>query len=33
MDLDPTTHKVYLIGNLEGKDNAKSFGVLILDKQ
>ena len=31
--LDPTTHKVYLIGNLEGKDNTKSFGVLILDKQ
>ena len=32
MALDPTTHKVYLIGNLEGKDNTKSFGVLILDK-
>ena len=33
MALDPTTHKVYLIGTLEGKDNSKSFGVLILDKQ
>ena len=31
--LDPATHKVYLIGNLEGIDNSKSFGVLILDKQ
>ena len=33
MALDPTTHKVYLIGTLEGKDNSKSFGVLILEKQ
>ena len=33
MALDPTTHKVYLIGNLERKDNTKSFEVLILDKQ
>ncbi len=31
--LDPTTHKVYLIGNLEGKDNTKNFGVLIFDKE
>ncbi len=33
MALGPTTHKVYLIGNLEGKGNVKSFGVLIWDKQ
>jgi DNA-binding beta-propeller fold protein YncE len=32
MTLDPTTHKVYLIGTLEGKNNSKSFGVLILDR-
>ena len=32
MALDPTTHNVYLIGTLEGKNNMKSFGVLILKK-
>ncbi len=32
MSLDPTTHNVYLIGILEGKNNMKSFGVLILTK-
>ncbi|MCL5029691.1 MAG: YncE family protein [Bacteroidetes bacterium] len=33
MALDPVTHNVYLIGMLEGKDNTKSFGVLILEKK
>jgi DNA-binding beta-propeller fold protein YncE len=33
MALDPTTHKVYLIGMLTRKDDSKSFGILILDKQ
>ncbi len=33
MALDPTTHNVYLIGMLEGKDNQKSFGVLILERK
>jgi YVTN family beta-propeller protein len=32
MALDPSSHNVYLIGTLEGKDNTKSFGVLILKK-
>ena len=31
--LDPTTHKVYLIVNLEGKNKTNCFGVMILDKQ
>ena len=33
MVLDPTTHNVYLIGTLEGPNNSKSFGVLILEKK
>ena len=33
MALDPKTHNIYLIGMLEGKDNLKSFGVLILEKK
>ena len=33
MALDPATHNVYLIGMLKGKDNTKSFGVLILEKK
>jgi DNA-binding beta-propeller fold protein YncE len=33
MALDPTTHNVYLIGTLEGPNNSKSFGVLILEKK
>lgn len=28
--LDPKTHKIYLIGMIEGKNNMKSFGVLVL---
>ncbi|MHB1687067.1 MAG: YncE family protein [Ignavibacteriaceae bacterium] len=32
MALDPTTHNVYLIGMLEGKNNSKSFGVLVLER-
>ena len=31
--LDPTTYKVYLIGNLEGKNKTNCSGVMILDKQ
>jgi DNA-binding beta-propeller fold protein YncE len=33
MALDPATHNVYLIGMLNGSDNAKSFGVLILKRK
>jgi len=33
MALDPVTHNVYLIGNLEGKDGAKNFGVFVLEKK
>ncbi len=32
MALDPDTHNIYLPGMIEGKDNTKSFGVLILKK-
>lgn len=32
MALDPRTHNIYLIGTLEGKDNQKSFGVLVLSR-
>ena len=33
MALDSITHKVYLIGMLEGQNNSKSFGVLILERK
>jgi hypothetical protein len=33
MALDPVTHNIYLIGMLEGQNNSKSFGVLILEKK
>jgi YVTN family beta-propeller protein len=33
MALDPETHNIYLPGMLEGKNNEKSFGVLILEKK
>jgi len=33
MALDAATHKVYLIGTLEGKDKKKSFGVLIVGRE
>ncbi len=33
MALDPATNKIYLPGMLEGKNNEKSFGVLILVKE
>jgi DNA-binding beta-propeller fold protein YncE len=33
MALDPATHNVYLVGMLEGSNNTKSFGVLILERK
>ncbi len=33
MALDPSTHNVYLVGMLDGQNNSKSFGVLILSRK